>query len=124
MTYGSVPRDEVTKTPRLDPVIKIFATQGAKAANKELAKLQTFVLDSLAPLTTLLVYSDGMLVEKVKEVSSTTVELRRSANAQISCLRREKLVTSINMNLAPLVQVDAPHNLFGPEFSKGVFGSD
>lgn len=74
-----------------------------KAADKELAKLQIFVLDSLAPLTTLLVYSNGMLVEKVKKASSTTVELLRSANARISCLRREKLVTSINMNLAPLV---------------------
>ena len=91
--------------------------------DKELAKLQTFVLDSLAPLTAILEYGYGMSVEEVKEASSTAVELLGNANAQISRLRREKLVSSINKNLVPLEQEDsefaaASPNLFGLAFSK------
>ena len=126
MSYGSVPGEgtsSATKTPRLDPVIKTLATQGAKTVDKELAKLQTFLLDSLTPLTTILEYGDGMSVDEVKEVSSTAVELLGNANTRTSCLRRDKLVSSINKNLVPLVQddsdfADASPNLFGPAFSK------
>ena len=85
MSYGSVPGEgtsSATKTPRLDPVIKTLATQGAKTVDKELAKLQTFLLDSLTPLTTILEYGDGMSVDEVKEVSSTAVELLGNANTR------------------------------------------
>ena len=118
-----LPMVEVTKTPSLDPVIKTLATQRAKAVDKELAKLQTFVLDSLAPLTAILEYGYGMSVEEVREASSTAVELLGNANAQISRLRRDKLVSSINKNFVPLEQEDsefaaASPNLFGLAFSK------
>ena len=63
-----------------------------------------------------------MSVGDVKEVSSTAVELLGNANARISRLRRDKLV-SINKSLTPLVQDDtefasASPNLFGSDFSK------
>ena len=80
-------------------------------------------MDSLAPLTAILEYGDGMSVNEVKEASSTAVELLGNANARISRLRRDELVSSINKNLVPLVQedsefADASPNLFGPAFSK------
>ena len=87
-----IPKVEATKTPRLDPVIKTLAPQGAKNTDKDLAKLQTFVLDSLAPLTAILENIGRMSVGEVKEASSTAVELLGNANARISRLRRDKLV--------------------------------
>ena len=39
-----LPKVEATKTPRLDSVIKTLAPQGAKNADKDLAKLQTLIL--------------------------------------------------------------------------------
>ena len=35
----------------MDPVMKAEASAGAKAYDKELAKIQSFVLDALAPLS-------------------------------------------------------------------------
>ena len=59
----------------------------------------------------------------VKEASLTAVELLGNANARISRLRRDKLVSSINKSLTPLVQDDtefasASLNLFGTDFLK------
>ena len=47
----------------------------------------------------------------VKEASSTAVDLLGNANTRISGLRRDKLVSSINKSLTPLVQDDTPHPL-------------
>ena len=46
-----LPKVAATKTPQLDPLMKTEASAGAKAGDKELAKIQFFVLDTLAPLT-------------------------------------------------------------------------
>ena len=43
-----------TRTPQLDSFIKPEISQAVKTVDKELARLQTFVLDTLAPLTSLL----------------------------------------------------------------------
>ena len=63
--------------------------------------------------------------KEVTEATSAAAILIGNANAQISCLRREKLVTPINKNLSPLVKDDADFtevapNLFGADFSKRV----
>ena len=94
--------------------MKTLASQAAKSADKELARIQ---LDSLAAL---LENAHKMAVEDVEEAASSAVELIGNANARISRLSREKLVSSINKSL---VKEDtdfmgiAP-NFFGPEFSK------
>ena len=118
-----LPKVEATRTPRLDHFMHTLAPQTAKVVDRELSRIQTFVLDSLAPLTAILDNKDNMSIEDVKEASITAVELIGNANAKISRLRREKLVSSINKSLVPLVKEDSDFsevapNLFGPEFSK------
>ena len=121
------PKVAATRTPNLDQVIKSLVPQSTKTTDKELSRLQTFVLDSMAPLATLMEqvshHSDEVSIEDVKAATSTATELIGNASAHISRLRREKLVSSINKSLLPLVQEDgaflevAP-NLFGPDFSR------
>ena len=101
-----------------------LAPQTAKVVDRELSRIQTFVLDSLTPLTATLNNHTEMSVEQVKEVSVAAVELIKNANAKIFHFRREKLVSFINKSLVPLVKEDSDFskvapNLFGPEFSKG-----
>ena len=64
-----------------------------------------------------------MSIEEIKEASTTAVELIGTASAKILRLRREKLVSSINKFLVPLMKEDSHfsevvRNLFGSEFSK------
>ena len=49
-----LPKEVATKTPSLDLFMRLEISTGAKALDKDLAKIQTFVLDSMAPLTALL----------------------------------------------------------------------
>ena len=100
--------------PRMDDCIKSPDPQTAKAVDKELARIQTFVLDALAPLTAMLENVDQLWVH---------YELIGNANARMSRLQREKLVGAINKQLLPLVKEDADFseaapNLLGPDFSK------
>ena len=48
------PKLEVIRTPKVDQVIKSLASQSAKSADRELARIQTFVLDSIAPVSAML----------------------------------------------------------------------
>ena len=50
----SLPKVPATRTPRLDQFLKTEVTPQTKSLYKDLAKIQTFVLDTLAPLTALL----------------------------------------------------------------------
>ena len=118
-----LPKVEATRTPKMDHVMRSLAPQAARSADKELARIQTFVLDSLAPVTAILENGLQMSRKEVTEATSAAAILIGNANAQISHLRREKLVTSINKNLTPLVKDDADFtevapNLFGADFSK------
>ena len=121
------PKVEATRTPRVDQVIRSLAPQSARTSDRELARLQTFVLDSMAPLSDLMEMishdTDRVSIEDIKNAPLTATELIGYTSAQISHLRREKLMHSINKNLIPLVKEDgafleAPPNLFGPDFSK------
>ena len=48
------PKVEAVRTPKLDDFLKQEISQTTKSADKEMAKIQTFVLDAVAPLTALL----------------------------------------------------------------------
>ena len=117
-----LPKVAATRTPRLDHFMKSETSLGAKSLDKDLARIQTFVLDALAPLTSIL-DNNNLTEEAAKHASSTAVELIGNANAQISRLRREKIVQSVNKSLLPLVKEDtsfkeASPYLFGDDFAK------
>ena len=118
-----LPKVTATKTPRLDPYLKSEISAGARAADNELARTQTFVLDAIAPLTTVLEKGHSLSREQVREATLTAVDLLGNANTRISRLRREKVINDLNKSLTPLVKEDdqfreAPPNLFGPDFAK------
>ena len=118
-----LPKVATTKLPNLDPFMRTEVSSSAKADDKELAKVQSFVLDSLAPLTALLEQGEEMSHDEVRDATLAAVELIGNANARISHLRREKIVTCVNKALLPLARDDerfaeaAPH-LFGSDFAR------
>ena len=92
-----------------------------KNADKELAKVQALMLDSMAPLTNLLeadARGDSLTLEQVRDAAKTAVELSSNANPRISRLRMEKVCQDLNKALIPLAKDDenfdnAPPALFG-----------
>ena len=96
-----LPKVDATRTPRVDHVMRTLAPQAAKTANRELARIQSFMLDSLALVSAMVENSKRMMVEDVREASSAAAKLIGNANVQMSRLRKEKLVSAINKNLTP-----------------------
>ena len=72
------------RTPRVDHVMKSLIPQSAKKADKELAQIQTVVLDPLAPIASLLENYERLSRNEVKDATLAAVELIGNANAQIS----------------------------------------
>ncbi len=82
------------------------------------------MLDALAPLTALVETSEEELTpEQMRLATTSAIALIGNANAHISRLRREKVVSGLNRTLLPLAKDDAafseaPPELFGSEFAK------
>ena len=120
----SLPKVPATRTPRLDQFLKPEVTPQAKSLDKDLSKIQTFVLDALAPLTALMETNVKELTPpQLQKATTSAVQLLGNANAHISRLRREKIIMGLNKSLLPLVKEDAPYtdaapDLFGSEFAK------
>ena len=126
-SHYPLPKVPATRTPQLDSYLKSEISQGTKAGDKDLARIQTFVLDALAPLTAILEganNSQGDLERKhTLDAVTSAVALIGNANAKISHLRREKVTSDLNKALLPIIQEDekftkAPPALFGTEFAK------
>ena len=100
--HYQLPRVVATKSPNLDAFLKTEFPAHAKGLDKELAKVQSFVLDALAPVTSLL--ERDLSPSAVYEAAVATTELIGNANARISRLQREKIVGAINKSLLPLAQ--------------------
>ena len=66
-------------------------SSSVKAEDKELTKIQSFILDFLAPLMALLKQGRDVSPDEVRDATSVAVELIGNANAEISHLRRERL---------------------------------
>ena len=104
--------------------MKSEATTQAKTLDKGLAKVQTFVLDALAPLTALLETGyEELSPTQLQGAASSAVQLIGNANAHISRLCQEKIIAGVNKSLIPLVKDDSPYvdaapDLFGPDFAK------
>lgn len=118
-----LPKVAATRTPQLDPFVKTEVNSATKLTDRKLARIQTFVLDSLAPPISILdcVNQGGSLSHE--EVMKTAVQLIGNTNAQISHLRKEKVTCNINKGLLPLGKEEdnfkeAAPLLFGPDFAK------
>ena len=99
-----------TRTPQLDSFIKSEVPQPVKTADKELGKLQTFVLDALAPLTSLLesdAKGETIIHNQALDASKAAIHLLGNASAQISHMRRTKVIMHLNKSLLPLLEEDS-----------------
>ena len=121
----SLPQVATTRTPQLDSYLKSEISQQAKTGDKDLAKIQTFVLDPLAPLTHLIeLDAQGHEISHSQAINAAkaAIQLIGNASAKISLLRQTKVISQLNKSLLPLTEEDsnfegvAP-SLFGLEFA-------
>ena len=118
-----LPKVTATRTPCLDQFMRSETHQTVRSLDNDLSGIQAFILDAMAPLTSLLDNADYLDPEDIRKASITAVSLIGNASSHLSHLRREKVVTSVNKALLPLVKEDdhfagASPNLFGPDFAK------
>ena len=118
----SLPKVTASRTPQLDSYLKTEIPPATKAVDKELATIQSHVLDALAPLSAILETKQDVPKETVSAVTDA-VKLLGNASARISHLRRTKVISQMNKALLPLVEEDsnfgeASPSLFGPEFAQ------
>ena len=109
-----------TRYPNRDTFIKPEVPSAVKAADKDLAIAQSFVLDSLVPLTKLVEHGLEMSDTAIKDATIAAIQLIGNANARISRPRQEKVLAAINRLLLPLEEAffkSAPA-LFGADFGK------
>ena len=107
--------------PAWTDFLKQELAAATKSADKEMTKIQTFVLDAVAPLTaTMLEAEETLNKEEALTAAGTALELLGNANARISRLRHEKVMQDLNKVLQPLEKQDAScaPALFNPEFAK------
>ena len=92
------------RTPKLDPIMKPKASSTTKAVDKQLPKVQTLILDTLVPLTTVVESQNRGITLEEKEIIQAVraeVELVGNANAHLSHLRRERVIRDLNQSLLP-----------------------
>ena len=93
------PKVPATKISQLHSIMKPEASSTTKATDKQLAKVQTLLLDLLAPLTMLLEAhhrGDESDPKDVVRAVKAVVELIGNANAHMSNLRRVKVIGDSN----------------------------
>ena len=123
--YG-LPKVPSTKTPQMEPFLKEEVNPAAKTADKELARIHTYLLDAVAPLTAIMdrkVTESDHLHPEVLTAIHSACQLVGNASAKLANLRREKVMTSLNKGLLPLVKdeqnfTEAAPGLFGAEFAE------
>ena len=111
-----------SRTPQLDNYLKPEVSSAAEATNKELASIQTHVLDALAPLSAIMEAQEGSSEQTLTAVMAA-IKLLGNASARISHLRHTKITTQMNKALLPLVEEDSNFkevspSPFGPEFAQ------
>ena len=92
------PKVDATRTPRDDHIMKTLAPQAVKIADRELAHIQSFMLDSLAPVSAMLENSEKMYAEDIREASSAATELIGNANAKMSAPLKKALGRTLFIN--------------------------
>ena len=119
-TY-SLPKVTASRTPQLDNYLKTEVQSTTRAVDKELATIQSHILDALAPLSAILESQD--VPEETASATVAAIKLLGNTSARISHLRRSKVISQINKALLPLVEEDSNFgevspSLFGPEFAQ------
>jgi len=118
----SLPQASASQTPQLDNYLKPEIPPASKAINKELASIQTHVLDALAPLSAIVEAWEDTPEQTICAVT-VAIKLLGNVSAQISHLWHTKIITQMNKALLPLVEVDSnfgkmSSSLFGLEFTQ------
>ena len=113
-----------TRTPQLDSYLKSEISQQAKTGDKDLAKIQTFVLDPLAPLTHLIeLDAQGHEISHSQAINAAKAAIQVIGNSSAKIRPpSDKGYFSIKKPLLPPTEEDSnfegvAHSLFGPEFA-------
>ena len=94
------------KCSKLDLVAKKLLQKEAKDADAGLARLQTLVLDTLAPLVDIVEEAQrgSLTVEKAAESAKAAITLLGNVSAHISSERRKKAVKCLSSKVRPLAE--------------------
>ena len=104
-----LPKVPATRPAQLDPMMKSETSSATKVTDKQLARVQTLLLDSLAPLTSILeAHHNGDILDQKEMVHAVKsgMQLIGNANAHLLHLRRQRVVSDINKALLPVVGDD------------------
>ncbi len=117
-----------TQTPQLNSYMKVELSATTKSVDRESARMQTFMLDAMAPLSAILdADSNGnpLSYEDTLTVVESALQLIGNASSKMSLLRRSKITGQLNKGLLPLAKdetvtkfAEAEPMLFGTEFAK------
>ena len=124
----ALPKGDITKVPVLDPVLASECAKPTKTMDRSLSRVQNFVLDAVAPLSSLLDALNAdevdISVDQMAGAVETALTLLGNASVQLSNLRRTKVLEEYDKNLLALVDgketefaAEAPM-LFGESFPK------
>jgi len=86
----ALPKVTATRRPRLDAYIKSELSQNTKASDKELATVQTFVLDAVSPLMKIVeadTKGDNISHKQAVSAAKVALVLIGNASARINHLR-------------------------------------
>ena len=100
----SVPDVDVTRCSCLDPLFKTQSVRSdVKTADAELARLQAFVLDPVGPLVDVLegIDRETIFAEDARSALSESLRLLGNASAEISHLRRKRVLKAVNPYSGP-----------------------
>jgi hypothetical protein len=118
---------DASRCPKLDPVIKQNLPKEVKDNEANFAKIQTLVLDAVAPLTAILeeATKGSLTAPKAADAAKAALVLLGNASAAISKERRKKIAKELNKDILPLVESDnmfdeAAPMLFGDGFENKV----
>ena len=121
-----LPKVPATRQAQLDPMLKLEISPTTKTADRQLTKVQARLLDSLAPMTSLLeAHNKGNKLDQKDVIQAVKmgVTLIGNANVHLLHLGRERIVSDINKTLLPIISDDSNFReaaplLFGTEFAK------
>ena len=104
-TYG-MPASDHTKCPKLDATLRPQVPKEGKDADRALSRLQTFVLDAIGPLASLLEQKQAgrLTAESAADAATQALRFLGNAHAHISTERRKRIIGYFNADLRPLVE--------------------
>ena len=120
-----MPASDHTKCPKLDTTLRPQVPKEGKDAERALSHLQTFSLDTIGPLASLLEQKQAgrLTAESAADAATQALRFLGNAHAHISAERRKRIVSYFNADLRPLIEdadrfQSATPLLFGKDFEK------